>query len=124
MSLHSLNPDDSKRDWSSVRLTLVNSEIERRARRLAFLRAELLSEPAWDILLHAYSFELRRRHVTASELVDRISLPSTTLIRWIKVLELEGMLTRTIVASNPESLRIELTAKALDAMEGYFSISP
>ena len=124
MSRDNVEPIRGNRDWSAVRLTLVTSEIKRRARRLNYLSAELLSEPAWDILLHAYSLELTRRRVTASELVKRINAPSTTVVRWMKVLELEGLLTGSIAASDSTQLTMELTLKGLTALEGYFSESP
>lgn len=124
MSRDNIEPIRGNGDRSAVRLTLVTSEIKRRARRLNYLRAELLSEPAWDILLHAYSLQLNRRRVTASELVDRINAPSTTVVRWMKVLELDGLLTRTIVASDSTQVTVELTRKGLTALEGYFSESP
>ena len=116
--------DRGGRYFSATRLTSVTSEINRRARRLGYLRADLLTEPAWDILLHVYAFELVQRRVTASELSDRINVPSTTSIRWMKVLEADDLIDRVIVAGDPAQVTVSLTVKGLHAMDAYFSESP
>lgn len=119
-----MEPIGGARDWSAVRLTLVTSEIKRRARRLGYLRPELLSEPAWDILLHAYSLKLTRREVTVATLIDQVHAPSSTVFRWLKVLEVEGLLTRAVAPPDPERVAVKLTQKGVEAMESYFSVSP
>ena len=125
MSFHSAKPPlQGGRYFSAARLTFVNSEIKRRARRLNYLRADLLAEPAWDILLHVYSFELVQRRVTVSEVVELMNVPSTTSIRWMKVLEADGLVDRVIVAGDPAQVLVSLTVKGLEAMDGYFSESP
>lgn len=124
VSVNSTPPLQGRRYFSAARLTFVNSEISRRARRLSYLRPDLLAEPAWDILLHVYAFELVRRRVTASELVEKINVPSTTSIRWMKVLEADGLIERVIVADDPAQVTVSLTMKGLEAMDGYFSESP
>ncbi len=123
-----MNSIDSNRHrngryWSAVRFAQVRSEIDNRAKRLDYLRPDLLAEPAWDILLHVYSFELVQSRVTASELANRINVPSTTAVRWMKVLEAEGLLDRTISAAEPTQVTISLTLEGIEAMDGYFSES-
>lgn len=116
----------SQRDqqYSIIRLTSVTSEIRRRARRLSYLRAELLAEPAWDIMLHVYHSELVQRRTTVSELAEQTGFPITTLDRWLKMLEVDGLVHRRMDPNDPISVRVSLSAKGLEAMDGFFSESP
>jgi DNA-binding MarR family transcriptional regulator len=68
--------------------------------------------------------ELVRRRVEASELGERINVPTATAVRWMKVLEREGMIDRAVLADDPTQYTIGLTEKALLAMDGYFSAGP
>lgn len=124
MSIARFKPDRPGKYWSAVRFAQVQSEISNRARRLDYLRVELLSEPAWDILLHAYSFQLVEQQVTASELAERISVPSTTAIRWMKLLEAEGLLDRAPEISDPSQVTVTLTLKGVKMMDSYFAEAP
>lgn len=106
---------------SAERFAKVQSALQQRARRLEYLRAELLAEPAWDILLELYAFELIHHRVTVPDLTDRINVPSTTSIRWMKVLETDDLIARTVDPDDPMQIWVALTPKGLGVMDGYFS---
>ena len=114
----------TSRYLSGIRFAQVQEELRRRAHRLNFVRAEILADPAWDILLTAYAFELVQRQPTASELSDRMNVPSTTAMRWLKVLEAEGLLERRVVAADRAEVMVSLTLRGIEAMDGYFAGIP
>lgn len=107
--------------WSAVRFQQVRSVIEDRARRLEYFRTELLAEPAWDILLEIYAAELAQHPTTVTQLSARISVPYTTSVRWMKMLESDGLIVRTPHKANAEEVWITLSPRGLEAMDGYFS---
>lgn len=121
MNIAPFGPGRSGRYRSAALFAKVQSALTERARRLEYLRAELLAEPAWDILLELYAFELVQHPVTVSELTDRINVPSTTSIRWMKMLEADDLIARTVDPSDQTLVWVALTSKGLKTMDGYFS---
>lgn len=113
------DPDRTSKYRAAARLVQVNAAKRERARRREYLPPLLFSEPAWDILLELYSFELIERQVTQSEVLLRIEAPPSTSIRWMKVLEAEGLVTR-----KPDEIGVDvaiaLTRKAALALTTYF----
>lgn len=105
----------------AVRFAKVRAAKEERSRRAEYLPTELFAEPAWDILLELYAFELVGRCVTERELTERIPVPSTVSIRWLKMLDAQNLVTRTVDVVDRTQHQIELTSKALNALDGYFS---
>ncbi len=85
------------------------------------LPSEVLAEPAWDILLELYAFELGGRAASQTEISDRIDAPSTTCLRWMKVLEAAELIVRAVNPDDPLSVGVRMSPKGLDAMEAYFS---
>jgi DNA-binding MarR family transcriptional regulator len=107
-----------------MHLAQVRYVIEERARRFEYLRADLFAEPAWDILLRLYMSELSEERVTVACLAESTYVPSSTTIRWIKMLECENLIARIIEPCQPRRVIVALTDKGSGAMAGYFSRSP
>lgn len=118
-----IGPDSfqSGRQFSAARRTLVKYEINRRVRRNFYLPLSLISDPAWDILLHLYSNELVMRHLIVTELLNLLDVPNTTATRWLNALQEEGLIERAMVAGDPAKVIVGLTVKGLEAMQDYFS---
>lgn len=112
---------DHRRYASAQRFADVQGALRDRARRREHLSSELLTEPAWDILLELYAYELLDRRPPIAELTERINVPSTTSLRWIKMLEAEGLVWREFRSADVTEVCVHLTPKGLNAMEGYFS---
>jgi DNA-binding MarR family transcriptional regulator len=106
---------------TAERFAEVQAAIGDRARRREYICSEVLTEPAWDILLQLYAYNLVGEIPPLNELTDRINVPSTTSIRWIKMLEAEGLVVREADPGNPAAVRAHLTTSGLSAMTGYFS---
>jgi DNA-binding MarR family transcriptional regulator len=116
-SLH--EPEEAAKYKAAARFAQVQAAKGDRARRTQHLPSELFAEPAWDILLELYAFELIGREVTQSELLIRVSAPSSTSLRWVKMLDAEGLVTRRAHTGEADS-SITLTSKSVHALEAYF----
>ena len=118
-----INPNSlpPSRYLSAVRFSQVQTAKKERARRAVYLPSELFAEPAWDILLELYAFELVARMVNESELGERINVPATTTSRWLKVLDAQDLIARSVDPNDASQVRVVLTQRALEALEGYFS---
>lgn len=116
-----LNHLNHRRYASAERLADVQGALRDRARRREHFCSELLTEPAWDILLELYTYELLGRRPSMAELIERINVPSTTSVRWIKMLEADGLIWREVGSSDVTEVCLSLMPKGLNAMEGYFS---
>ena len=99
-----------------ARQTFVN-----RARRGRNLNSVMFGEAAWDMLLALYATEHSTRY-TVTGLVNLSGLPHTTALRWLDFLEKkEELVTRSPSLSDRRIHHIELTDKARDALDAYFS---
>jgi DNA-binding MarR family transcriptional regulator len=103
------------------RFAAVQAALRERARRRDYLRSEILTEPGWDILLELYAFELLHQPVTEPELCARINVPSTTSVRWMKVLETDNLINRRLDPEDRSVVWVALTSKGSWVMDGYFS---
>ena len=66
----------------------------RRRRDLAAGISGLFGEPAWDILLDVFIAQKSRREIQVSSVCIEAGVPSTTILRWLTRLELEGLIYR------------------------------
>ncbi len=83
-----------------------------RSLRFKFLPIQLFADPAWDMLLELKQAELRRTRMTVTKLCISSEVPSTTALRWIEILMINGMVVksddpldgrRKFVALNPDT---------------------
>ena len=119
MNISPLSPISANRYRLGERFAAVQSALTDRARRREYVSAALLAEPAWDILLELYAFQLLQQPVTAAEVSDRLHVPSTTSDRWMKMLEADLLIARWM--ERPVGVRVALTPKGVEAMDRYFS---
>jgi DNA-binding MarR family transcriptional regulator len=79
--------------------------------------ADLFGEPAWDILLDLLDAEANGRRISVTSASLASSVPATTGLRMIAILEERGLVMRT---SDPQDRRrsyVSLTAKGRAAMQ-------
>ena len=99
-----------------ARQTFVN-----RTRRSRNFNSVMFGEAAWDMLLALYVTEHSTRH-TVTGLVNLSGVPPTTALRWLDFLEKkEELVTRFPSLSDGRVHLVELTDKARDALDAYFS---
>jgi len=88
-----------------------------RRRRGRCLQAELLGEPAWDIMLDLYKHTVARRVITVTSACVAAAVPPTTALRWISSLVDEGLVERIPLASDRRTVELRLTGKGFAAMK-------
>lgn len=96
---------------------------DRRRRTKIFSSDELFGEPAWDILLDLFIAAKERRRVSVTSACIGSAVPSTTALRWISILERQGMLTREADPADARRVYVRLSPSGYDAMLLYFSAS-
>lgn len=92
-----------------------------RSARATFFGAHLFADPAWDILLQAYVALLDQEPLLVSTICRESVVPATTALRWIRVLEQDGLLVRR---HDPEGERrwwLEMSASGRSVMERYLA---
>lgn len=94
---------------------------DRRRRPKIFANEDLFGEPAWDILLDLFIAAKERRRVSVTSACIGSAVPSTTALRWITLLEKQGLLLREADTSDARRIYVKLTAKGYAAMVEYFS---
>lgn len=94
--------------------------VARRA-RATFFGAHLFADPAWDILLQAYVALLEQEPLLVSTICRESVVPATSALRWISVLEQDGLLVRR---HDPEGERrwwLEMSESGRSVMERYLA---
>lgn len=90
-----------------------------RRRRSKYFTEDLLGEPGWDILLDLYVNEGDRKRVSVTSACIGSCVPSTTALRWIALMETEGLVLRENDGSDRRRAFIRLTERGRDAMRRY-----
>lgn len=91
-----------------------------RALRARFLPAHLFADPSWDMLLDLYDAELAGLQVNVTSLSVSASLPLTTALRRLEVLEERGLVNRLEDPGDRRKTMVRLTGAGLGAMEAFF----
>lgn len=84
-----------------------------------FLDPGLFSDPAYDILLTLLAAEDDRRPVAVSDSVRSANVPATTALRWIKLLETRGLVTRSPDPEGNNQDVLILAASCRAALRSY-----
>lgn len=110
-------PNGLPNDLSDSELAQIASMIYKGRRyRERHLSAEILGEPAWDILLDLFIAKLRRRDVRMTSAMQAGAVPATTGSRWVHVLERQGMVERFADGSDRRAVNVRLTEAGFAAM--------
>jgi hypothetical protein len=86
----------------------------RRNRDRAF--PDLFADPAWDLLLDLYAAAAERRLVSVSSACIAAAVPHTTALRWINMLEIQGLILRTPDPADRRSSHLRIAPVARDAV--------
>ncbi len=98
---------------------LVRHLIAARRSRDAFIPADLLGEPGWDILLDLYVSEAEGRVSYSSSCCLAAAVPQTTGLRYIKRLASAGLVTETADANDSRRTLIALTDAGREALNRW-----
>lgn len=95
--------------------------LSRRRARHEYLPAELFSEPAWDMLLDLFVVHVEKRQVSVSSVCLATSVPSTTALRWLDLIEGWGLVVREASSRDRRVCYVKLSALGYDALRCYFT---
>jgi DNA-binding MarR family transcriptional regulator len=104
-----------KDEWAWVK----NTYNARRERDKLF-GTTLFGDPAWDIMLDLYRAYLERERVSVSSSCIASGVPATTALRHLEIMVQEGLIRRIPSPSDKRRIYVELTDKAIDAMDQLF----
>lgn len=93
-----------------------------KARRLRdhYFEPRFFGDPAWDMLLDLYAAALGYEKVSVSSLCLASAVPQTTALRWVGVLTKAGLIERRKDDKDGRRYFVQLTHRAIAAMEAYF----
>jgi hypothetical protein len=101
--------------------TMIRTLIRARRLRDRFFEAGLFADPAWDMLLDLMAARLEGVQVAVSSLCIAAAVPTTTALRWIKVLTEAELLVRVSDPSDGRRSFIALADSVADALSAYFA---
>jgi len=112
---HEQIPEDMR-----FHLWLRRSYRERLLRREAFDQDFIVSDPSWDMLLDLCISEIEGRRISVTSLCLASGAPTSTALRWIGLLEHEGMIERQPDPSDRRRIFVRIAQPAFDKMFRYF----
>jgi DNA-binding MarR family transcriptional regulator len=95
--------------------------LQARLDRNACFPLELFSDPAWDMLLDLYAAELGQIRVSVTSLCIASNSSTSTALRWISVLEREGLIERKPDPLDGRRFFLSLTRDGVERFDRYFA---
>jgi len=93
--------------------------IRARRERARFLSPDLLTDPAWDMLLDLLYAELANKPVSVSSVCIASGAAQSTGLRWLKTLEQRGLVVRKFDACDGRRNFVELSPDTSKALRRY-----
>lgn len=132
--LHALINDEEKESWSAepdlpfftdeVWADMASKEYRlRRLRAKVFSKSELFGEPAWDIVLDVFIRQMLGEKTGVTSACLASCVPVTTALRWIKVLEKEGLMEREDDPSDGRRYFLRMSPGGVRQMKQFLSQS-
>ena len=92
--------------------------------RERYFHRDLFGEPAWEILLALYVIEDSGARFTISKLAECINAPLSTVVRWVKALEEQSLVSRVNHPTDRRIIFIRLLDKGRKALDDYLGAIP
>jgi DNA-binding MarR family transcriptional regulator len=109
-------------DWTDAKLADYADRLyQERRRRNRYLPEHLFAEPAWDILLDLFVNGVRNRPISITSACIAGGIPPTTGLRWLGVLEKEGLLIRETSEEDARVTWARLSQYGMDVMRSYIA---
>lgn len=110
-----------QRNYPEVPLRTVNTIIRGRNQRTRYFPEDLFADPAWDILLDLLEAEIANRRVSVSSACLAAGVPATTGLRYLKILEGRGLVTRLPDPLDGRRVYVELAPETSVALRRWFA---
>jgi hypothetical protein len=94
---------------------------DRRRRGEIFETQRLFGEPAWDILLDLFVAAKEGRRVSVTSACIGAAVPSTTGLRWLTILEQEGLILRETDPRDARRTYVRISARGYAGMVEFFA---
>ncbi len=102
---------------------LLRRVISQRQLRAQVFPNDLFSDPAWDILLDLTAAHAEHKRVSVTSLCIASGVPSTTALRWIRILTEAGLLVRLEDTADRRRAFIALSDRGARLMARYFALA-
>ena len=99
---------------------IVTRAVEELHERGSYLPREILSEPAWRILLELLLAEIQGRHVSLLRVRTVSEVPQSVANRWVNALERRALVVMRRNALHPDGTTVFLSPQGSSAMRRYF----
>ena len=103
-------------DASIIRQTIRSLQL-----RARFFPKELFADPAWNMLLDLAAAHREGKQISVTSLCIASGVPGSTALRWINVMEADGLIRRSDDRNDRRRAFLSLTDDAIEAMACYFS---
>lgn len=107
----------SPRDMVSSPAERATWEYRKRRKRDAFVERPIFRDPAWDILIDLYVMANKGKQVSISSACIAANVPATTALRWITLLEREGLIIRYADDADQRRIFVALTSRGTELIE-------
>lgn len=104
-----------------IDLNVVRGLIRARRARSRYFSADILGDPAWDMLLDLTAARIEARTVSVSSLCIAAGVPTTTALRWVRNLCDAGLFERTNDPHDARRAFIALAEPAARSMAAYLA---
>ena len=94
---------------------------KRRSRERIFERSDLFADPAWDILIDLFIAYEEGQGISISSACIASAVPTTTALRWLKLLEEEGHILRNNDPSDARRINLYLSETTANKVRQFFS---
>lgn len=107
-------------DEASLAVLARNFYRSRRLRSRVFGDTQLFGEPAWDILLDLFVAEAEAKPLSVTSACIGAAVPTSTALRWLVILEEQGLVRRENDPSDARRVFLHLTGEGYARMTDYF----
>lgn len=113
--------NDARRDDPLWLILARQAYRDRRRRDELFRDGDLFGEPAWDILLDLFIAAKEGKRISITSACIGAAAPSTTALRWLNILDREGLIEREGDAHDMRRSYVRLTPAGYGKMLEYFN---
>ena len=92
----------------------------RRVREKIFDDRSLFADPAWDMLLDLFAAHLKGKNVSVTSACLAASVPATTALRWVSILEQANLITREKDEADARRVFVRLSPLGIEKLTKVF----